>query len=53
MVNREIKKKKTKKTKRERIMYFDWDRMVVVEELVAAEEELGRPESNPAEAGRQ
>ena len=44
---------RSKKTKRERIMYFDWDRMVVVGELVAAEEELGRPESNPAEAGRQ
>ena len=34
-------------------MYFDWDRKVVVEELVAAEEEQGRPESNPAEAWRQ
>lgn len=32
-------------------MYFDWDRMVAA--AAAEEEELGRPESNPAEAGRQ
>lgn len=50
MVNREIKKPK-KTRERERLMYFDWDRMVVV--AAAAEEELGRSESNPAEAGRQ